>query len=210
MLSYLFWVPIGVCIFLAKGLTSCGYVVPTSIVVESGSNVTVFCILEKDCILREENANQIIWKQADVQVPQKYYTVVNATVSSVTIVNFTLPKTDVICRIKDRRAYQILGKANINSGVLPEKPRNITCVYYHRKSFTCNWDPGKETHLPTTYTLIKEVNNNNKTCQDKNNSCTFHFPNIEYDADHVFYVKAKNDLGMTVSDPVAVNSRYAG
>lgn len=38
----------------------------------------------------------------------------------------------------------------------PEKPKNLSCIVNEGKKMMCQWDPGRETHLETNYTLKSE------------------------------------------------------
>lgn len=40
--------------------------------------------------------------------------------------------------------------------VPPEKPTNLSCIVNEEKRMTCQWDPGRETHLDTNFTLKSE------------------------------------------------------
>lgn len=38
----------------------------------------------------------------------------------------------------------------------PEKPKNLSCIVNEGKKMMCQWDPGRETHLETNFTLKSE------------------------------------------------------
>lgn len=40
--------------------------------------------------------------------------------------------------------------------VPPEKPKNLSCMVHEEKRMTCQWDPGRGTHLETDFTLKSE------------------------------------------------------
>ncbi|XP_032886318.1 interleukin-6 receptor subunit beta-like isoform X2 [Amblyraja radiata] len=88
--------------------------------------------------------------------------------------------------------------------VPPEKPKNISCVSYREKNFTCSWDQGHETFIETSFTLIRIIEKNgNDTCMNsKKNTCSFLFPQMHISGHHKMFVVAENALGRAWSDPL--------
>ncbi|XP_065729676.1 interleukin-6 receptor subunit beta isoform X3 [Phocoena phocoena] len=188
-------------------LDPCGHIHPESSVVQLGSNFTAVCVLKEKCMdYFHVNANYIFWKTNHVIVPFEQYTVINRTASSVTFTDISLLNIQLTCNIRtfgqiDQNVYGI----RIISGLPPEKPKNLSCIVNEGKKMMCHWDPGKETHLETNYTLKSEWATEKfddcKAKRDTRTSCTVdyspvYFVNIEV------WVEAENALGKVTSDHI--------
>ncbi|XP_020852952.1 interleukin-31 receptor subunit alpha isoform X2 [Phascolarctos cinereus] len=80
---------------------------------------------------------------------------------------------------------------------LPEKPENISCIFYYKKNFTCTWSPEKEVS-PTVYTVKRTYlfGTARDFCTSENRtSCSFFFPNLPYPHNYSIEVEAKNVFG---------------
>ncbi|XP_014449540.1 interleukin-31 receptor subunit alpha [Alligator mississippiensis] len=182
---------------------------PPSPEIERGSTLKLFCTLGKHLIPRG-NASHIIWKLNHDLIPQEYYTIINESTSGVTIHNFTYESAHVRCFTKMLHLgdEQLQIHINVKSGFSPEKPKNISCIYYYDINITCSWISGRETHLNTTYTLVRKHYDdgiqqwiNRDSCQSNNGSCAFFFPDIPY-ARYCFQVTAKNALSNSTTECV--------
>ncbi|KAB0389092.1 hypothetical protein E2I00_011109, partial [Balaenoptera physalus] len=186
-------------------LDPCGHIHPESSVVQLGSNFTAVCVLKEKCMdYFHVNANYIFWKTNHVIVPLEQYTVINRTASSVTFTDISLLNIQLTCNIRtfgqiDQNVYGI----RIISGLPPEKPKNLSCIVNEGKKMMCQWDPGRETHLETNYTLKSEWQkfDDCKAKRDTRTSCTVdyspvYFVNIEV------WVEAENALGKVTSDHI--------
>ncbi|XP_054431324.1 interleukin-6 receptor subunit beta [Pteronotus mesoamericanus] len=193
-------------------LDPCGYIDPEAPVVQLGSNFTAVCVLKEKCMdYYRVNAGDVFWKTNHVTVPHEQCTVINKTASSVTFTNMSLLSVQLTCNIRtfgqiDQNIYGI----RVTAGLPPEKPENLSCIVNEGKKMTCQWDPGRETHLETNVTLKSEwATEKFADCKAKREaptSCTVdylpvYFVNIEV------WVEAENALGKAVSahlnfDPV--------
>uniref|UniRef100_A0A8D0KJS9 Interleukin 31 receptor A n=1 Tax=Salvator merianae TaxID=96440 RepID=A0A8D0KJS9_SALMN len=90
----------------------------------------------------------------------------------------------------------------------PQKPGNISCVFYYKSTLTCSWASGREAHTETSYVLIKkdefetcpEVNCSNKTFSCSRTQEPFS------DLDYCVQVKAKNNFGKVESECIPQSS----
>ncbi|XP_067842200.1 interleukin-6 receptor subunit beta-like isoform X2 [Heptranchias perlo] len=93
--------------------------------------------------------------------------------------------------------------------VPPEKPTNLSCITYYDKNMTCWWNPGKDTHVPTTHQLklfIPSIRLQNCTPEYSKNLCTIFYPNIRYYVDYSIWVEAENNFGKTDSDHIVLDA----
>ncbi|XP_051497935.1 interleukin-31 receptor subunit alpha isoform X2 [Apus apus] len=184
---------------------------PSSPEIERGSTLKLFCVLGKH-YAPHRNASHIIWKLNHDLIAQENYGIVNETVSSITIHNFTYSKAHVKCFTKYLDKEQLLVHTEIKSGFPPDTPRNISCIYRVDVELTCNWTSGRETNLLTNYTLYRKtmtegmvtLPNTVGTCQSKTESCSFRFPDTPYSSSSCFQVKAENVVGEASSDCVPI------
>ncbi|XP_068781217.1 interleukin-31 receptor subunit alpha-like isoform X1 [Struthio camelus] len=185
---------------------------PSSPEIERGSTLKLFCVLGKH-YMPHRNASHIIWKLNHELITQENYNIVNETVSSVTIHNFTYSKAHVKCFIKYLGKEQLLVHTEVKSGFPPDAPGNISCVYYFDAELACSWTSGRQTNLTTSYTLYRKMmrkrgvtilNTVGSSCQSKTESCSFYYPNTPYSSSFCFQVKAENVLGEASSDCVPI------
>ncbi|XP_043919714.1 interleukin-31 receptor subunit alpha-like [Protopterus annectens] len=210
MLSSLLWMTTMIywCFLTGEPAVESFRTVPKSVSVERGSNVTISCILT-DATLIHGTAEHIYWElDGDIPIPKEYYTVVSRNVCNVTLYNFTTPTSNAICYLRKDAHRHLIGRSEIRSGFSPEKPRNISCVFYYKKNLTCTWDPGKETFLPTTYILIRRMHGlKEMNCTTTTNICTFFFPDIPFPGLYRLKVGAVNDVGTDESEEISLEAR---
>ncbi|XP_029432841.1 interleukin-6 receptor subunit beta isoform X2 [Rhinatrema bivittatum] len=230
------------CTALQSGLHSgefvkpCAHIIPESPVLAIGSQFTAFCILNETCIdSLKQDASNIFWKTKTTKVPEEQYTVINRTVSSVTLnvsSSFESPLTCSVLAIG--QLEQTLHGIFITLGLPPDKPKNLTCIVYNESNLTCTWNPGRPTFLSTNFTLkhqwteernhwitaenrlvykksqrnqILRANTRHSDCiPDRvNNSCTIFDPNSLFFVNTDFWVEAVNVLGRNRSDSLTVD-----
>ncbi|XP_041884264.1 interleukin-31 receptor subunit alpha isoform X1 [Corvus kubaryi] len=178
---------------------------PSSPKIERGSPLKLFCVLRKS-YLPQRNASHIIWKLNDELIASENCNIVNETVSSVTIRNFTYNTAYVKC-LMNLDKEQLLAHTEVKSGFRPDRPGNISCIYFYKDNLTCTWNAGRETSFTTNYTLYRKLMNSPNTvssCQNTTESCSFFYPNTPYDRDFCFQVEAKNVLGSSSSDCIHI------
>ncbi|KAJ7423270.1 hypothetical protein WISP_34481 [Willisornis vidua] len=180
---------------------------PSSTEIKRGSPLQRFCILGKRHT-PHRNASHIIWKLNDKLIPPENYNIVNETVSSITINNFTYNTAYLKCFMKYLDKEQLLVHTEVKSGFPPDTPRNISCIYYFDNNLTCTWNSGRETSFARKFTLYRKLNTHpNSTvssCQSKTESCSFLYPDTPYSSSFCFQVKAENVLGEALSKCVPI------
>ncbi|CAH2296316.1 interleukin-6 receptor subunit beta isoform X1 [Pelobates cultripes] len=184
-------------------LKPCGRVIPESPLVRLNSNFTAYCVLDEKCMPLD--SRKLIWKIRNKTVPENQYTIINATVSSVTIIPTSTSDDQLTCNaLVHEDIKTTLHGIFLKLAYPPDKPDNLTCISYNAENLTCSWDPGKPTLLPTNYTLKRKwrYSTEIKDCipKDVNNSCTVDWPNFQLYVDTLFWVEAANDLETVTSD----------
>lgn len=197
---------------LGELVDPCGHIDPEAPVVPLGSNFTAVCVLKEKCMRNfHVSADDIFWKTNHVPVPREQYAVLNRTASSVTFTNVSLLNVQLTCNVRtfgqlDQNVYGI----RLVAGLPPEEPRNLSCVVPEEKRMTCQWDPGRETHLETNFTLKSEWATEKFTdCRARREaptSCTVDYTPV-YFVNLEVWVEAENALGRAASahlnfDPV--------
>ncbi|XP_043831212.1 interleukin-6 receptor subunit beta isoform X2 [Dromiciops gliroides] len=133
----------------------CGHIIPESPVVAPNTTFTAICVLDEECSNGQGiNASHILWKIKNTWVPKEQYTIINRTAASVTFEDVSSLGSLLTCNILlygqiEQTVYGI----QIRIGWLPEKPKKLSCIVNGQSNMKCQWDPGKETHLDTTYVL---------------------------------------------------------
>ncbi|CAK6444084.1 unnamed protein product [Pipistrellus nathusii] len=186
-------------------LDPCGYIVPEAPVVRLGSNFTAVCVLLEKCMdYFHVNAAYIFWKTNHETVPRAQYTVLNRTAASVTFTDVGLLSTQLTCNVHafgqiDQNVYGV----RVLSGLPPEKPTNLSCIVNEEKRMTCQWDPGRETHLDTNFTLKSEWATDKfpdcKTERGSPTACTVEYQAV-YFVNMEVWVEARNALGVATSE----------
>nr|XP_015194074.1 PREDICTED: interleukin-6 receptor subunit beta-like [Lepisosteus oculatus] len=188
---------------VCKGYDEACTVHPKDPVIKMGSDIQIFFTapLRSPCRnISSFNPDQLFWKLNDERIPEDQYSAINSTVFAVHIRNFTRRSGFVMCYMNVDGRDTVFGGTHIKAGLPPQKPTNISCVLFFSTAFTCYWDVGRNTFLYTTYTLIREVLNENETCQSKTNECTFGDGNVYHFDVHTVVIKAENVLGKVYSE----------
>ncbi|XP_035248264.1 interleukin-6 receptor subunit beta-like isoform X1 [Anguilla anguilla] len=150
---------------------------------------------------------KLFWKLNDEKIDESQYTMVNSTIPSVVIQNFTLRSGMVTCHITVGRKIFVLGGTNIKVLFPPVKPTNLSCVTVLFKSFTCYWDSGEDTLWDTIYTVSSKVGGSIQTCMSKSSPCSFKEKDILHSAE--IWVTARSSQGAVDSDVLTINNIYS-
>ncbi|XP_014820304.1 PREDICTED: interleukin-31 receptor subunit alpha isoform X2 [Calidris pugnax] len=215
MFSCLIWMFVLLCSSVAdENSIRDADIFPSSPEIERGSTLKLSCVLGKR-YAHHRNASHIIWKLNHELIAQENYNIVNETVSSVAIHNFTYSKAHVKCFTKYLGKEQLLVHTEVKSGFPPDTPGNISCIYHFDAELNCTWTSGRETNLRTNYTLYRKMMKEGGMtpvtlpdalgfCESKTESCSFNYPHTPYSSYFCFQVKAQNVLGEASSDCVHI------
>ncbi|XP_036384242.1 interleukin-31 receptor subunit alpha-like [Megalops cyprinoides] len=143
---------------------------------------------------------KLFWMLNDKKIPEALYTVINSTISAVTIRNFTLQSGTVTCHMDVDGKDVVLGGTTVKAFFPPMKPTNISCTTILKRGFTCYWDSGRDTSLDTSYTVHRKFGNELDNCTSRSSPCAFEFEVLT--DTNIIWVEAKNAVGRTESDRV--------
>ncbi|XP_051866524.1 interleukin-6 receptor subunit beta [Pristis pectinata] len=199
-------IPISLCLRTDNSLEGYAYIIPEAPVIKNGSQLEAFCILSDTFITKNGvDANQIFWKLKENRIPKDHFITVNKTVSSVTLTISTVGVALLTCNVQlnEDQVTTVFG-IQVKTGLLPEKPKNMTCITYHDRNMTCFWDPGKDTYLPTSYYFKLSIKPGEVQQYELpagvNNSYAILYPFLHYFVVNMIWVEANNSLGTTRSD----------
>ncbi|KAK1176411.1 interleukin-6 receptor subunit beta-like [Acipenser oxyrinchus oxyrinchus] len=138
----------------------CGVIEPVPSAVELHTEFTATCVLFESCIRQHvANADDMYWKFQQHRVPKEQYTKINDTAIRITVNITDELNSPLTCNVMlhgqvEHNIYGIF----LNKGFPPEKPQNLTCIVHQAgkglsDTMLCTWNPGRESHLDTRYTL---------------------------------------------------------
>ncbi|XP_067093930.1 granulocyte colony-stimulating factor receptor [Osmerus mordax] len=216
------WV-VAILLAFVKGMRNvntslCSEVQTSTPVVATGSHVTAWCVISNDCPLAEGQDVHVQWHLGQHLLPSSPATAnESGSISRVFISNFTDTRAFLTCCVLVGQSCQKVGGVEIKSGFSPSVPQNLSCVtnLTTPSTLTCSWDPGKNTQLPTQYTLHTEISDLPKSERKKTYEIPLgvhHFTIQRGDfvlfSDMEIFVRAVNALGQATSkhlllEPVA-------
>ncbi|XP_075907045.1 granulocyte colony-stimulating factor receptor isoform X3 [Nelusetta ayraudi] len=188
----------------------CAWVRASSSVVPLGSPVTVTCEVSEGCHLFSQRDLHLDWRLENRLIPDGVVATESGRLSRIVIPNFNYTRAFLVCLARGSPS-QVVGGLQIRAGYPPTAAQNISCQtnLSFPNTLVCRWDPSlQETYLATRYSLHTEIGD-----LDQNHSYELppgvHRYNIPR-SDFVFfsemkiYVKAANELGEAISEPVVL------
>ncbi|XP_061473988.1 interleukin-31 receptor subunit alpha [Rhineura floridana] len=205
MFYMLFGILTILCRFCLADGDDVAHIFPSFPLIERGSTLKVFCILGKT-LFPYKNASHIIWTLNDDVIAKENYQIINESVSGVAIHNFTYRRAHIKCFVDSPVEKQRLAYSEVKSGFPPQKPGNISCIFYYRSTLNCSWT--SETQIATDYILFR--NNLKSNCSVKNSLCSLCSCALLQqpfsDREYCVQVKAVNLLGEAMSECVRQKS----
>ncbi|XP_038658199.1 interleukin-6 receptor subunit beta-like [Scyliorhinus canicula] len=189
--------------------------------VQWGSPLAAICaITNTSCdVAFLTNASKIFWQLNKVDIPRTQYTILNSTVSQVNIPVFNQTVGMLSCQIHQGPGVTLRNDVRIYTGLPPDKPVNLTCVTSWKKepSMKCSWNPGRNPHRPTNYTLRRiknlgkchnhEVNGERIDCLSQDShSCTVRREKLRLFSTYDISVRAENIFGSVESDVQCIDA----
>uniref|UniRef100_A0A3B3ZDZ7 Colony stimulating factor 3 receptor (granulocyte) n=1 Tax=Periophthalmus magnuspinnatus TaxID=409849 RepID=A0A3B3ZDZ7_9GOBI len=178
-------------------------------VVVLGSPVSASCTISEDCPVPIAPAVPIDWQLDGQTLPSSSVGNQGRGMSTVVIPNFNSTMAYLTCTVQTTPP-QIVGGLQIRAGYLPSVPQNLHCQTNLTTPSTmlCSWDPGRDSHLPTKYSLHTDIRDKKKNYSYSLPPGRHHYtiPRSDFTwfSDMEIYVKAQNELGETTSLPVSV------
>uniref|UniRef100_UPI00398E44F3 interleukin-6 receptor subunit beta-like n=1 Tax=Pristiophorus japonicus TaxID=55135 RepID=UPI00398E44F3 len=165
------------------------------------------------------HASQILWRLDNRDIPRTQYTIVNKTLSQLNIPAFNQTDGMLSCQILQGSRVTLQCGVRIQAGFPPDKPTNLSCVTTLKDGvgMTCTWDPGRDTCIPTNYTLRRiknlamchnhEANAEQSDCVSLDSrSCTVPRHMLRLFSTDDISVLAQNVLGSTESDVLCLDA----
>lgn len=194
----------------------CGVIEPVPSAVELHTEFTATCVLFESCIRQHvANADDMYWKFQQHKVPKEQYTKINDTAIRITVNITDELNSPLTCNVMlhgqvEHNIYGIF----LNKGFPPEKPQNLTCIVHQAgKSLSdtmlCTWNPGRESHLDTRYTLKAQTITNTYENISRIDEGELKMTTMPVFVNMMIWVEAENQLGKSTSkqsylDPVDV------
>ncbi|XP_067867169.1 granulocyte colony-stimulating factor receptor-like isoform X2 [Heterodontus francisci] len=167
-------------------------------------------------------ASRILWRLDNRDIPRTQYIIVNKTVSQVNIPAINQAVGLLSCQFHQGSRLTLRNGVRIHAGFPPDKPANLTCVttLKNKVSMTCSWDPGRDPHIPTNYTLRRiknlakchnhEANAESSDCVSQDSrSCRVPRHKLRLFSTDDISVLAQNVLGSTESDILCLDAMDA-
>uniref|UniRef100_A0AAY4DUR1 Interleukin 6 signal transducer n=1 Tax=Denticeps clupeoides TaxID=299321 RepID=A0AAY4DUR1_9TELE len=181
--------------------------------VEIGKEFTAVCVLRHT----DFTADDIVWMNKTSPLPNKYYTKVNNSASSITF-NVTKGNDWTLTCSARRQSYQHFSPCiygiMLRIGYPPEKPKNLTCWSVQNctncplsSDVTCTWDPGRDPIIPANYMLIGESSGKQISSAAKfEHTGKLHFDIFPHHMMVKIQVVAENVLGRVASEELSGDS----
>ncbi|XP_068127941.1 interleukin-31 receptor subunit alpha-like [Hyperolius riggenbachi] len=184
----------------AADVVIAGRIFPQVKTVQLESNTTFFCQVNNASAIKD-----LVWIVNPNTTSRIYTGQVNESVASVTIENVTAPSVEVSCGLVGIVTLH-LDVISFKTGYPPERPHNISCVYFYRRHFTCTWVAGRNARIPTHFSLVGSMPGGNPVmCTTETNVCTFHNKD-QLGLEYGIQVIAENELGKAASPVIPMNT----
>ncbi|XP_061111778.1 granulocyte colony-stimulating factor receptor [Conger conger] len=174
-----------------------------------GSPFSASCFVPEGCPLVEGRSFRIEWRLNERVVAANQ----SGRVSTVTVGSFSDVEAALVCCVCWEEAGCLTADGvTIRGGHPPSAPQNLTCLtnLTGPLTFTCTWDPGRETHLPTNYTLHTEISLSEPERRAYpqplgRHACTIPRGGFTLYKEMTISVMAQNALGRVSSEPLSLD-----
>ncbi|KAF4021979.1 hypothetical protein G4228_013243, partial [Cervus hanglu yarkandensis] len=198
-------------LLLPRSLEQCGHILLSAPIVRLGDQVMASCIINQNCshLVTEW---RIVWKlEPELHPRQRQQHLPNGTLqSTITLPHLNLSRVLLSCCLHWGNSLQILDQAELQAGYPPIAPHNLSCIMNLTiNSLICQWEPGPDTHLSTSFTL-KSFKSQDQ-CQTQKDSipdcvpedgqrhCSIPRRHLQLYQDMSIWVQARNALGTSIS-----------
>nr|XP_045005924.1 granulocyte colony-stimulating factor receptor isoform X2 [Jaculus jaculus] len=205
-------------LLLPRGLESCGHIRISAPIVHVGNPVTASCTISQNCSHLDPKP-QILWKLEDEakQPGDRQQRLPDGTLeSTITLPHFNHTRAFLFCFLQWANSPQVLDQAELRAGYPPTAPSNLSCfMNLTINSLTCLWEPGPETHLPTSYILKSFKSRMNCRSQEDpvvdcvpeegQSYCSIPRKHLILYQNMVIWVQAENALGTSASPQLCLD-----
>ncbi|KAG5214569.1 hypothetical protein JEQ12_000145 [Ovis aries] len=198
-------------LLLPRSLEQCGHILLSAPTVRLGDQVTASCIITQNCS-HLGTEWRIVWKlEPELHPRERQRHLPNGTLqSTITLPHVSHSRVLLSCCLHWGNSLQILDQAELQAGYPPTAPHNLSCLMnLTTSSLICQWEPGPDTHLSTSFTL-KSFKSQDK-CQTQKDSipdcvpedgqshCAIPRKHLQLYQNMSIWVQARNALGTSVS-----------
>ncbi|XP_055258176.1 granulocyte colony-stimulating factor receptor isoform X6 [Moschus berezovskii] len=192
-------------------LEQCGHILLSAPIVRLGDQVTASCIINQNCS-HLGTEWRIVWKlEPELHPRERQQRLPNGTLqSTITLPHLNHSRVLLSCCLHWGNSLQILDQAELQAGYPPTAPHNLSCLMnLTTNSLICQWEPGPDTHLSTSFTL-KSFKSQDK-CQTQKDSipdcvpedgqrcCSIPRKHLQLYQNMSIWVQARNALGTSIS-----------
>lgn len=198
-------------LLLPRSLEQCGHILLSAPIVRLGDQVTASCIITRNCS-HLGTEWRVVWKlEPELHPRERQQHLPNGTLqSTITLHHLNHSRVLLSCCLHWGNSLQILDQAELQAGYPPTAPHNLSCIMnLTTNSLICQWEPGPDTHLSTSFTL-KSFKSQDK-CQKQKDSipdcvpevgqshCSIPRKHLQLYQNMSIWVQARNALGTSVS-----------
>ncbi|XP_021016735.1 granulocyte colony-stimulating factor receptor isoform X2 [Mus caroli] len=205
-------------LLLPRSLKSCGHIKISPPVVRLGDPVLASCTISPNCSKLDQQP-KILWRLQDepIQPGDRQHHLPDGTQESlITLPHLNYTQAFLFCLVPWDDSFQLLDQAELLAGYPPASPSNLSCLMHlTTNSLVCQWEPGPETHLPTSFVLKgfrsrADCQYQGDTIPDcvpkkRQNNCSIPRKNLLLYQNMVVWVQAKNMLGSSVSPKLCLD-----
>ncbi|XP_049734729.1 granulocyte colony-stimulating factor receptor isoform X2 [Elephas maximus indicus] len=198
-------------LLLPGSLAECGRISLSHPIVRLGDPVTASCVIGQNCNHLDPES-EILWKlESELQPGGKQQRLPDGTrKSTITLPHLNHTQAHLSCCLLWGNSLQIIDQVELQAGYPPPTPYNLSCLMNLTiNSFICQWEPGPEPHLPTSFTLKSIKSRDNCQTQEEpiqecvpeagQSRCAIQRKHLLLYQSLVIWVQAENALGTSQS-----------
>lgn len=205
-------------LLLPRSLEGCGQIRISPPIVHLGDPVLASCTISPNCS-KLDRQPKILWRlQDEPNQPgdRQHHLPDGSQESIITLPHLNYTQAFLFCLVPWNNSFQVLDQAELRAGYPPASPSNLSCLMYlTTNSLVCQWEPGPETHLPTSF-ILKSFRSRTG-CQyqggtildcmpkKRHSNCSIPRKHLLLYQNMVIWVQAENMLGSSESPKLCID-----
>ncbi|XP_052033287.1 granulocyte colony-stimulating factor receptor isoform X4 [Apodemus sylvaticus] len=210
-------------LLLPRSLESCGHIRISPPIVRLGDPVLASCTVRPNCSKLDQQP-KILWRlQDEPEQPgdRQHHLPDGSQESLITLPHLNYTRALLFCIVLWNNSFQTLDQVELRAGYPPASPSNLSCLMYlSTNSLVCQWEPGPETHLPTSF-ILKSFRSR-ADCQyqedtildcvpkKRQSNCSIERKHLLLYQNMVIWVQAENMLGSSQSPKLCLDPMDVG
>lgn len=210
-------------LLLPRSLEGCGQIRISPPIVHLGDPVLASCTISPNCS-KLDRQPKILWRlQDEPNQPgdRQHHLPDGSQESIITLPHLNYTQAFLFCLVPWNNSFQVLDQAELRAGYPPASPSNLSCLMYlTTNSLVCQWEPGPETHLPTSF-ILKSFRSRTG-CQyqggtildcmpkKRHSNCSIPRKHLLLYQNMVIWVQAENMLGSSESPKLCIDPMDVG